>query len=327
MSSQTYWIKKTAMHLNDHALSQKLGLPKVRGRYAFNVDLSKNVWFRVGGNAQVVFKPQDVADLQHFLQNKPKDLPVYLIGAGSNLLIRDGGVSGVVIRLTRGFNEITVNGTEMTAQAGALDRTVALMAANHGLAGLEFFAGIPGTIGGAVFMNAGAYGHETWKVLKSIDVVDAKGTFHTYTPDQIGYAYRHSNLAPGSIVVSATFYGKPASTAQILKRIDDIMQERSETQPVNARTGGSTFKNPPGKKAWELIDQAGCRGATLGGAQISEKHCNFLINTGHATACDLEGLGIYVQQQVYTRSAIQLEWEIQRIGIPTSLPEKDAWHA
>lgn len=294
----------------------QLNLPSVQGRYAFGADLSKHVWFRVGGVAQVLFKPESVFDLQYFLQAKPKDLPITVIGAGSNLLIRDGGISGVVIRLMRGFNDITIRGNEITAGAGALDRTVAMVAAQHGLAGLEFFAGIPGTVGGAVFMNAGAYGTETKDILKSVDVVDSQGNLRTYPVDEIGFSYRHSDLDPGSIVVSATFQGRPEPADQILKRIEEIMTTRAEAQPVNARTGGSTFKNPEGMKAWELIDQAGCRGKQRGGAQVSEKHCNFLINTGDATAKDLEDLGNYVQKQVYENSGIQLEWEIQRVGVP-----------
>lgn len=295
-----------------------LTLPPVQGRYAFDADLSKQVWFRVGGPAQVLFKPESVSDLQQFLKHKPKDIPITIIGAGSNILIRDGGISGVVIRLVRGFNDIAIKGNEIRAEAGALDRTVAMTAAQHGLAGLEFFAGIPGTIGGAVFMNAGAYGHETKDILKSVDAIDADGILRTYGVDQIGFSYRHSNLPEGSIVVGATFVGTPAPRDQILKRIDGIMKERSDAQPVNARTGGSTFKNPSGIKAWELIDQAGCRGKKIGGAQVSEKHCNFLINTGEATAQDLEDLGRHIQSQVYEKSGILLEWEIKRLGMPLS---------
>jgi len=294
------------------ALLEKL--PIVRGKYILHADLKSQVWFRVGGPAEILFKPADEKDLEHFLQHLPKDIPWQVIGVGSNLLIRDGGLPGVVIKLGKGFNHITfVDGT-VTAGAAALDRTVALEAAQQGIGGLEFLVGIPGTIGGAIKMNAGAYGGEVKDRLISCKVLDAAGKIHVLNPQDLELTYRHSNLPDTSVVLEATFQGIKDAPSAILEKLETIMKTREETQPIRAKTGGSTFKNPPHQKAWQLIDQAGCRGLTLGGAQVSEKHCNFLINTGTATAKDLEELGDTVQQKVLEKFGIMLEWEIKRLG-------------
>lgn len=292
-------------------------LPKIRGRYQPHSPLGPQVWFRTGGPAQVLFKPQDEEDLQHFLKHTPLSIPVTVIGVGSNLLIRDGGVPGVVIKLGKGFNDITVQGTTLTAGAAALDRTVALESAHHGLAGFEYLVGIPGTIGGAVKMNAGAYGQEVKDHLILCQVLTRTGERLTKKPSDLQFAYRSSQLSEHDIVISATFQGTPQDRALLHTRLQEIMNQREATQPVRSRTGGSTFKNPLPHKAWELIDQAGCRGITKGGAQVSEKHCNFLINTGTATSADLEALGTEVQKRVLEKTGISLEWEIKRIGVPS----------
>lgn len=290
-------------------------LPLVRGRYVVDADLKPYLWFRVGGKAQVLFKPADRDDLQHFLQQVPEDVLWYIIGAGSNVLVRDGGIPGVVIRLGKGFNHIKVQGYDLSIGGAALDRTVALECMEHGIGGLEFLAGIPGTIGGAVKMNAGAYGTEVKDRIVSCTLVDCKGNISVQKAEDLMFSYRHSNIADDCIVIEATFRGIPEEKEVIADRLRTIMTAREETQPVRSKTGGSTFKNPPSKKAWELIDQAQCRGLTLGGAQVSTQHCNFLINTGNATAADLENLGEKIQQKVLEKSGIMLEWEIKRLGI------------
>ena len=290
-------------------------LPQVRGRYQPQAPLGPQVWFRSGGPAEILFKPEDIADLEHFLKHIPPSIPVTVIGVGSNLLVRDKGVRGVVIKLGKGFNDIRVEGTTLTAGAAALDRTVALESAERGLSGFEYFVGIPGTIGGAIRMNAGAYGQEVKDHLISCEVINRSGERSTKMPLQLGFTYRSSTLSADDIVISATFQGTPGTPSTIHARLSKIMAEREATQPVRSRTGGSTFKNPLPQKAWELIDEAGCRGLTKGGAQISEKHCNFLINTGTATSADLESLDEDVRLRVKEKTGVSLQWEIKRIGV------------
>lgn len=291
-------------------------LPPVRGRYAAEVPLAPVTWFRVGGPAEVMFRPADVDDLAWFLANVPADVPVTAIGVGSNLLIRDGGVPGVVIRLGRAFGGIDTTDGAIDAGAAALDLTVALVARDAGLGGLEFLSGIPGTIGGAVRMNAGAYGREIKDVLISADVLDDQGERHRLDAAALGLGYRRSALPAPWIVIGAVLKAERASVAEIDARIAAIRSQRYASQPVRARTGGSTFANPPEDKAWRLIDAAGCRGLTRGGAQVSEQHCNFLINRGNATAADLEGLGEEVRRRVLEVTGVRLDWEIRRIGVP-----------
>lgn len=289
-------------------------LPKVRGKYTTQVDLAKSVWFRVGGPAEVVFKPADIHDLAFFLRTRPRGVPFIPIGVGSNLLIRDAGIPGVVIRLGRGFNNVFFKDTFVDVGAALLDRSLAMMACAEGLSGFEFLAGIPGTIGGALRMNAGCYGREIKDCLVAAFALDQDGTFHTLTPEDMGLSYRHCGIPEDWIFVGARFKGQKGNPAEIEARIRALLAEREETQPVHMRTGGSTFANPENNSAWKLIDQAGCRGLTYGGAQMSEKHCNFMINTGQATAADLETLGLIVQERVFQTSGILLRWEIKRIG-------------
>ena len=294
-------------------------LPPVRGKYREQVDLSKTNWFQVGGKADVLFRPADAEDLCDFLQHKPEDIPVIVLGVGSNLLVRDGGVRGVVIRLGRAFTEIEVQGDKVTAGAGALSLHVARMAEQHGVAGLEFLSGIPGTIGGALKMNGGAYGSETADILVEARAVDPSGILHQLDKAAMGFSYRHSEVPEGWIFTQAIFQGQEEPVETITQRMKEITEQRETTQPIRTRTSGSTFKNPDptlsgGKKAWQLIDEAGCRGLQIGGAKISELHCNFLINTGNATATDIETLGETVRQRVKEDSGIELEWEIERIG-------------
>lgn len=293
-------------------------LPPVRGRYAPDAPLAKFTWFRVGGPADVLFEPKDPADLAGFLDGKPADVPVTVLGVGSNVMVRDGGIPGVVVRLRRGFMDVSAadDGTQtlVTAGAGALDITVARWAAKHGIAGLEFLSGVPGTIGGALRMNAGAYGHELCDVFSHAVAIAPKGQLTRLTRNDMGFSYRHCAVPADWIFVSATLVGRQDDATVITHRMTRINEEREASQPIRERTGGSTFVNPPGKKAWQLIDDAGCRGLTMGGAQVSEKHCNFLINTGKATARDLEALGEEVRRRVKAHSGITLEWEIQRIG-------------
>lgn len=289
-------------------------LPQVRGSYRENALLSKINWFNVGGPAQVMFRPADAEDLSYFLANADSDIPVTILGVGSNLLVRDGGIDGVVIRLGRGFTEVRCEDTLVHAGAGALSFNVAMAAASYGIAGLEFLSGIPGTIGGALAMNAGAYGGETSAVLLRAEAVDEAGTLHELYPKDIGHVYRGNTLPEGIVFTKAVFEGRPGEREDIENAINEITSARQATQPVKSRTSGSTFKNPPGKKAWELIDEAGCRGLMIGGAQVSEKHCNFFINTGNATAEDIEMLGEEVRRRVLKKTGIQLEWEVQIIG-------------
>ncbi len=291
-------------------------LPKPRGRLTADAPLGPQTWFRAGGPAEVLFRPADTEDLATFLKALPEEVPVTVLGVGSNLLVRDGGVKGVVIRLMRGFTNIRVEGHEVIAGAGALDLNVALTARDHALAGLEFLSGIPGTIGGALRMNAGAYSGELSQVLMSAEAVDRSGAIHNVGPAEMGFSYRHSDAPSDWIFTLASLRGTPGDQLAIARRIAEIDTARTDSQP-RSRTGGSTFVNPPGHKAWELIDQAGCRGLRIGGAQVSEKHCNFLINLGDATATDIEALGEEVRRRVYEKSGVLLHWEIRRIGEPT----------
>jgi UDP-N-acetylmuramate dehydrogenase len=290
-------------------------LPPVRGRLTVEAPLAPITWFRVGGPAEVIFRPADREDLADFLANCPKDIPVTVIGVASNLLVRDGGVRGVVIRLGRTFAEITVADEVCTAGAGALDANVALTCAQAGLGGLEFLSGIPGTIGGALRMNAGAYGREIKDILVGATVLDSAGRQHTHlTPDELDLSYRHCGCPADFVFLEVTLRGTKDSPAAIAARIATIQEKRQATQPIRSRTGGSTFANPPDERAWELIDRAGCRGLRRGGAMVSDLHTNFLINLGDATAADLEGLGEEVRRRVLEQSGIRLDWEIRRIG-------------
>jgi len=291
-------------------------LPPVRGTYTENASLKDLVWFRVGGAAEILFRPADPEDLGAFLYAKPEDLPVTVIGVGSNLLIRDGGIPGVVIRLSGSFGKITTEGNRVRAGAAALDAAVARAAAEAGIGGLEFLRGIPGTIGGALRMNAGCYGREIKDVFVEATAVDGSGKLVTLTSTNMDFVYRKSGVADDLMFVEAVFEGDAGDPDEVRARMNALVEQRESTQPVRAKTGGSTFKNPPGHKAWQLIDEAGCRGLMQGGAQVSEKHCNFLINTGDATAADIEGLGEEVRARVKAKFGILLEWEIKRVGIP-----------
>ena len=290
-------------------------LPRTRGRLTVDAPLGGLTWFRVGGNAQVLFRPADIDDLAELLAALPAQVPVTVIGVGSNLLVRDGGVPGVVIRLGGAFGGMDVLDDIVTTGAGALDLNVALTAQQHELTGLEFLSGVPGTIGGALRMNAGAFGAEMKDVVVSATAIDRDGTTRLLTPADLDLSYRHCGCPEDYIFLSATLQGRPGLPAAIAARMAEIRQAREDSQPTHARTGGSTFANPPGTKAWELIDRAGCRGLALGGAQVSEKHCNFLLNTGNATAADIEGLGEEVRARVLAATGIALTWEIRRIGI------------
>ncbi len=290
-------------------------LPPVRGRLTADAPLAATTWFRVGGRAEALFRPADADDLAQFLAALPDDVPVTVIGVASNLLVRDGGVAGVVVRLMRGFTGITVADGDLVVGAGALDLNVALTARDHALGGLEFLSGVPGTIGGALRMNAGAYGGEMRDVVRSAVALDRRGGRHALAPADLGFTYRHCAVPEDWIFVEATLRAAPGDAAAIGARIEEIDRARGESQP-RSRTGGSTFTNPPGHKAWELIDRAGCRGLRIGGAQVSEKHCNFLINTGEATARDIEALGEEVRRRVLADSGVALRWEIRRIGAP-----------
>jgi len=290
-------------------------IPSIRGRVQAGAILAPFTWFRVGGPAEWLVRPADAEDLVTLLRDLPAGMPLTVIGAASNLIIRDGGLPGVVVRLGGGFGGVSVEADGLVAGAAALDVTVAEHAAAAGLSGLEFLCGIPGSIGGAVAMNAGAYGAEVKDVLDWAEVATPRGV-QRLPAEAFAFAYRHAALPEGAVVIRARFRATPGDRQAIAARMQQIRVERETTQPVRARTGGSTFKNPPGHKAWELIDSAGCRGLVHGGAQVSEKHCNFLINTGQATAADLEALGEEVRARVQAKSGIALEWEIRRIGLP-----------
>lgn len=290
-------------------------LPKVRGGLTADASMASLTWFRVGGPADVLFRPADVEDLSAFLAECPLDIPITVVGVGSNLLVRDGGVRGVVIRLGATFGQVEIlEGHQLRVGAAALDMSVARKAAAAGIAGLEFYAGIPGSIGGALIMNGGAHGGETRDVLVSARAVRRSGEIVTLSNEDFSYSYRHSDVPDDLIFVDGLFQGKSGERAQIEAHMAEITQKREESQPIRTKSGGSTFKNPEGHKSWQLVDEAGCRGLTRGGAQVSEMHCNFLINTGDAKAADLEGLGEEVRTRVKQTSGVSLEWEIKRIG-------------
>jgi UDP-N-acetylmuramate dehydrogenase len=291
-------------------------LPAVRGTYAGNAPLKDLVWFRAGGNAEVLFRPADAEDLAAFLVAKPSDMRVSVIGVGSNLLVRDGGIPGVVVRLPGAFGKIAVEGTRVRVGAAALDAAVARQAAEAGIGGMEFLRGIPGTVGGALRMNAGCYGREIKDIFVEATAIDGRGNKHILTTADMGFVYRKSQVPDDFIFVEAVFEGEKGDATEIKARMNALVEQRESTQPVKSKTGGSTFKNPPGHKSWQLIDEAGCRGLMRGAAQVSEKHCNFLINTGDATAADIEGLGEEVRARVKAKSGIELEWEIKRVGVP-----------
>jgi UDP-N-acetylmuramate dehydrogenase len=300
-------------------------LPPVRGRLAAQAPLANVTWFRVGGPAEVMFRPADEDDLAQFLAAKPADVPVTVIGVGSNLLVRDGGIPGVVVRLGRGFVDIRTAGVSVTAGAGALDLNVAMTARDAGIAGLEFLVGVPGTIGGGLRMNAGAYGAEFKDVVVSARAVDGSGRLLMLGPAELGFSYRHSAPPEDVIFTSAVLRGNEGDAAAIQRRMSEIDAAREASQPLRTRTGGSTFANPPpnagdpraeGRKAWQLIDAVGGRGLTVGGAMVSEKHTNFLINTGSATAADVEALGEELVRRVREQFGVTLRWEIRRVGVP-----------
>ncbi|MBX3480423.1 MAG: UDP-N-acetylmuramate dehydrogenase [Caulobacter sp.] len=292
-------------------------LPEVRGKLLRDETLAPFTWFRVGGPAQVLFIPADDEDLSDFLRDLPDEIPVTVLGVGSNVIVRDGGVPGVVVRLAgRAFSEVVVDAedNQIIAGAGALDAAVARAAAAAGLAGLEFYAGIPGTIGGALTMNAGCYGSETKDVLVAAWGYNRQGELCTFSVEDFGYSYRHSQAPADIIWMQAVFRATPDEPAAVKARMDEITARRETTQPIREKTGGSTFKNPPGHSSWKLVDDAGWRGKPHGGAMFSPLHSNFMINTGEATAADLEGLGEAVRADVLAKTGVQLDWEIKRIG-------------
>ena len=294
-------------------------LPSVRGKLSANVPLAPYTWLRVGGPAEVLFMPKDEADLAHFLSSTPDEIPVTILGVASNTLIRDGGVKGVVVRLGPSFGSVTTDGETVTAGAAALDNKVAKEAAKAGIARLEFYAGIPGTIGGALRMNAGCYGAETKDILREVVALDRTGRRQVMPLEEMGYSYRHSEAPDDLIFVQAVFEGIKDKPGDIQARMDDITKRREESQPIREKTGGSTFKNPDqvqsnGRGAWQVIDAAGGRGFKVGGAHMSEKHCNFMINTGEATASDLETFGETMREMVKKNEGVDLEWEVKRIG-------------
>ena len=292
-----------------------LELPKIEGSIERNGSLADFIWFRTGGPAEWLAKPRDLADLSGFLRALDPAVPVMPVGVGSNLIVRDGGVPGIVVRLPKSFSSVTIEpGNRIRAGAGAMGITVASKARDAGIAGLEFLRGIPGTTGGAVRMNAGAYGREVSDILIEAVLVLRDGNVETWPAAHFGYTYRHSETPEGAVVVEALFEGVPGNAQAIGAEMDRIAEEREASQPLRSRTGGSTFKNPPGTKAWKLIDQAGCRGLCVGDAQVSEKHCNFLLNLGNASAADIEALGEEVRRRVLDASGVSLEWEIQRVG-------------
>ncbi len=299
-------------------MSWRNELPAVRGKLLFDEPLAPFTWFRVGGPADVLFLPADAEDLAQFVRGLPAEAPVTVLGVGSNVIVRDGGVPGVVIRLAgRAFGRIEVlEGGRILAGVGALDAQVARAAAKAGIAGLEFYAGIPGSVGGALTMNAGCYGAETKDVLQAARGVDPAGELREWALADFGYTYRHSTMPPGMIFTEAVFQGRPDDPAAIEARMAEITARREQTQPIREKTGGSTFKNPPGQSSWKLVDEAGWRGKPHGGAMFSPLHANFLINTGEATAADLESLGEAVRADVRAKAGIELEWEIRRLGRP-----------
>lgn len=297
-------------------------MPKVRGRLTQDAPLGGITWFGVGGAAEIMFRPADEQDLADFIAQKPPNIPVTVIGVGSNLLVRDGGVAGIVIRLGRYFAGARVEGNRLNVGAAVLDYNVAKIAADSGLSGMEFLSGVPGTIGGALRMNAGAYGQDMGQIVVAARAIDEVGIARDVSKEELGFGYRSCGLPADWVFTSAILEGIPDVPSDIHARIADIKMMREGGQPVRARTGGSTFKNPTGYKAWELIDRSGCRGLTVGGAQVSEKHCNFIINTGGATAADIEMLGEEIIRRVYESTGIYLEWEIKRVGRHAASGEK-----
>ncbi|MEA3002689.1 MAG: UDP-N-acetylmuramate dehydrogenase [Sphingomonadales bacterium] len=293
-----------------------IDIPRLLGAVEHQGSLADFIWFRTGGPAEWLVKPKDVEDLASFLRELDPDVPVLPVGVGSNLIVRDGGVPGVAVRLPKSFAQLGVEpGNRVRAGGGAMGITVASKARDAGIAGLEFLRGIPGTTGGAVRMNAGAYGREAADILVEAILVLRDGRVETWPRERFGYTYRHSAVPDGAIVVEALFEGAPGDPAAIGAEMDRIAAEREASQPLRSRTGGSTFKNPPGTKAWKLIDAAGCRGLRIGDAQVSEKHCNFLLNLGKAKAAEIEALGEEVRRRVRRNSGVELEWEIQRVGL------------
>ena len=292
-------------------------LPDLRGRLTAEAPLSNYTWFRVGGPAEVLYVPADEADLVYFMKGLPDGTPITMVGLGSNLLVRDGGIEGVVIRLGRGFGEIKIEeGSRLRTGTAVPDTKLARAAADAGILGLSFYRGIPGCVGGALRMNGGAHGSETCELLVEARAVDRQGNVHVLPVGDFHYAYRYCGAPADFIFTEALLQGVPGDPAKILAEMDDIAAYREEVQPIKSRTGGSTFKNPPGKKSWQLIDAAGCRGLKIGDAKVSELHCNFLINEGEATAADIETLGETVRARVKETSGVELEWEIKRLGIP-----------
>jgi UDP-N-acetylmuramate dehydrogenase len=300
----------------DFVSDLKSRLPDLRGRLLPNQSLAELTWFRVGGPAQALFIPEDEADLGYCLAHLPTDVPVTVVGLGSNMIVRDGGVAGVVIRLGRGFGDVKIEaGHRVRAGAAVPDVRLARAAQEAGIDGLAFMRGIPGAVGGALRMNGGAYGGETKDILIEARGLDRRGTQRVYANADMHYSYRHCGVADDVIFTEAVFQGAAGDPAAIAAAMEKITESREATQPVKTRTGGSTFKNPPGQKAWQLIDAAGCRGLRIGGAQVSELHCNFLINLGDASAADIETLGETVKKRVVDHSGVVLEWEIKRIGV------------
>ncbi len=302
------------MAAHSHQIDRYNFTPDVRGTIQFDAPLSKLSWFRTGGDADLLFTPYDERDLCDFLIQLPEGVPVTPLGVGSNMLIRDGGIEGAVIRFGKNFSKISIEDNTITAGVGTPDISVSRAALNANLTGFEFLRGVPGTIGGALKMNAGAYGAEIRDIFKSARAVDRSGTVHTLKPEQMGFSYRHTAVPEDYIFTSGTFIGTPGNAEQIQRRMNEIGEAREESQPLRTRTGGSTFKNPEGLSAWKLVEAAGCRGLKIGGARVSEKHCNFLINEGDATSKDIEDLGEEVRRRVLEQSGIMLEWEIKRIG-------------
>lgn len=301
----------------EQTVVRPLSVGNVRGKLTPNAPLAPYVWFKTGGNADWLFEPADLEDLQEFLARLAGEMPVMALGLGSNMIVRDGGVPGVVIRLGKAFATVEARRDKvLECGGGASGILVSSKARDAGIAGVEFLRGIPGTVGGFVRMNGGAYGREVSDVLIDCDVILPTGEFVTLPARDLEYSYRHSNLPEGAVVVAARFQGREGIPAEIGEEMDKIAAAREASQPLRTKTGGSTFKNPLGHKAWQLVDEAGCRGLTMGGAQVSEKHTNFLINTGDATSADIEGLGEEVRRRVYENSGITLEWEIQRVGRP-----------
>ncbi len=304
------------MAFPDITADLKSCMPKLRGRLAANQEMAPLTWFRVGGPAQVMFTPADEDDLAYFLAKLPDDIPVYPVGVGSNLIVRDGGVAGVIVRLSpRGFGEVIAEADTVRAGAIALDKRVAEVAAAANISGLEFLSGIPGSVGGALRMNAGANSDETKDVLVEARGVTRRGERRTFSNADMKFVYRNSGVEDGVIFTGALFRGRIAEPQVIRERMHAVQQHREAAQPIREKTGGSTFKNPPGQSAWKLIDAAGCRGLAVGGAQVSTMHCNFLINTGNASGHDIEALGETVRERVKASSGVELQWEIKRIGI------------